>query len=433
MDPSQRPSSAPLGSIIGPAWKKNGIHTAIFEFLWGAGMPFTFPFAVLPLYLVALGRSRTFLQSVLVVIALLGLLQIWSGRWSHGVHRHRRISFLWMLNGSVWLLYGSLALLLRDQLGPVLLSLLLAGGLMAGSLFFYLANPAYYEMLVENIPLHRRGAIAGLRILANGAGALLGIPFAAALMRSAPIPDSFHWRFVVGGLLMSAGTLWFWTFFRDVAAVSPHNDPPPAPLATVSRLLRCPPFRRFLIGHMLLAGAQSLAPLLVAAAKDRLRPAADAMEPFVLSFFLGIALVGPLIAWLGDRMGFRRVAALNGMLLALAFAAAAWTSAIPHGRGRSLFVAYGLYGASVLVATVVLSHFGSELIPEIKPSFFFATAVVLAGPCTLVAAPLGGAVVDGGGRYAYAIVFAAAALLAAASALVFSRFVPEPRRPDPSA
>ncbi len=392
-------------------------------------MPFCFPFAVLPLYFVALGRSRVFLQSVLVIIALLGVLQIWSGRWSHGARRHMRISLLWMLNGGVWLLYGLLAFALLDRLGPTFLAALLAASLMLGSLAFYLANPAYYELLVDNIPLPRRGAMAAIRILANGTAALLAVPLASFLMQAVPTPENFHWRFAIGGVLMMGGSVWFFAFFRDAAVSTAAETPPPAPLSTVRRLLRCPPFRRFLIGHMVLASAQSLAPLLVAAAKDRLQFPPNEMEHFVLFFFLGIAILGPLIAWLADRIGFRRVAVLNSTLLALAFLAAAWILFRPSGHGPTLLGAYGIYGASILLGTVVLSHFGSELIPEVRPSFFFATAVVLAGPCSLLAAPLAGAIVDTGNAFAYPLVFAGGAILALMAALVFGRWVPEPRSP----
>jgi len=422
--PSGTGEAAPSAEAeLAAAFPRNALVTVSWEVIWGIGTPCCLISTVVPAYLLALGASKTLVQTVLVGFSLFAGLQLLSTRVIYGPRRVFRIFVVWGLFCAGWLAYGILASLGWEVLPRGLwipAFILVCAGL---AVAMHLGSPTYGELIVENIPLRKRGRLGAMRIVGLGVSGLVGVWLADWLMHRWPEPHNFHYSLVIGSSIMLVSCL-IVLGVRDVAVTSGADEPIAAPALQVAReLIHNFNFRVFLVFYMLLVAAQSLTPLLIGYGKDVLALPMSGIAWFSGAYFFGIVIVGVLVSPLADRFGFRLIA-----ISSAAFGAAAFLLPLCAAESRSaLLVSYAFVSGSMILNGMVIANLGAELVPEVKPAMIIAVGGTITMPFSLGMAPLGGWLVDAHGQAGYLAVLVMG-LTASVCALVgFITVVREPR------
>jgi hypothetical protein len=233
--------------------------------MWGIGIPFCLLYVAVPSYLLMLNTSRWLIQTVMVSYSVLAVIQFASPYVIHGKNRRLRSYAAWSCFGGLWLAYGIAASLGWSRMPEEgwrasFLAVAVSLGVVAN-----LATPAYNEMIVENIPIRRRGKLGAWRSTALGASGLLGVWFASWVMRRSAEPTNFHNAFMIGGSIFVLSCFSV-LLFRDVVAESAHASGRPAEpvLRTARGLMQNFGFRTFLFFYALYVCGQSLVPMIVA-------------------------------------------------------------------------------------------------------------------------------------------------------------------------
>ena len=183
-------------------------------------------------------------------------------------------------------------------------------------------------------------------------------------------------------------------------------------------------FRVFLVFYALLMVAQSLTPLLIGYGRDVLSFGAADTYRFTIAYYAGTFVLGISVPVLADRFGFRLIAVVAAVLLVVAFVIPV---CLPHSP-LALLAAYALLvGSGSLGSGLVLPNLGAEMVPQVKPAMIIAVGSVMVMPFSLVAAPLGGKLVDAHGPAGYLAVFVTGLALGLCALLGFVAVIREPR------
>lgn len=411
--------SEKTNTIAGSA-VRNASYFVGWELIWGLAVPCCLLQTILPAYLQYLNTPKVLIQSTFVVCSLMVVFMLWSGKCAHGVHRLRRCIQLWLASCAGWMLYGLAALAgyayASRWVWIGLFSLMCVFVSAAGAL----AAPATEEILLQNLPVRRRGLVISLRLCALGLGSLIGIPFAIWLLTLLEAPGNYHFRFVIGAFLMGVSLLIIMPF-RDHAASNGAIERITIS-ADIQKLLANFNFRILLVFAALMVTAQGLAPLLLTYGGDHLNMKSKG-DYFTAAWMVGTLLFGALVPLPADRFGFRIIGFFTAVMLMAAFLC-------PVVGGKNIWVlliGYGLYGASVILSFFVLPNLGAEIVSDVRPAMIFALVFVLTVPISLVIAPLAGLLVDIMGYAGYLGVFMMGATFCLCSAIGFAFILREPR------
>ena len=412
-----------LNEAIEASFPRNTAAAVMWDAVWGLGAACCLLYAVVPAYLLALGASKMLVQTVVVGFSVATGLQLLSPRISHGPRRKVRIYFIWSLFPALWLIYGTVASIGWDRLSDrvwIPLFVVMCAGL---SVIMHLGTPSYTEMLVQNIPLKKRGRLGSARNIAFGVFGIFGVWLASWLMKQWPEPVNFHASFIFGSSIMLVSCISI-LFIRDLAGTMQSEEVKTLPvMETVRNLLNNFNFRVFLVFYGFLVVGQALAPLFIGYAKDVLAMPLSHVAHFSFTFFLGAIVVGVFVAPLADRHGFRLIAIISAIMLGGAFL-------IPLVAGASRYavlVGYALYAGTIFVNYLVLTNLGIELVPQVKPAAIFAVGSTTVIPFSLITAPLAGRFVDFHGEKGYHAIFMMGLVLALCALVGFITVVREPR------
>jgi MFS family permease len=401
-------------------FKRNALSFFLWEVLWGIGAPCCMVQTMVPAYLQYLGASKSLIQTVTAMASMVNLLMLWSGKWIHGAARKRLCFLYWILFCAGWLVYGGLALLAFSAAWRWLWLALFTMMVLSVCAVAALAGPATEEMLLQNIPLARRGFVSALRSFGLGISGLAGIGVAVWLFRLWDTPMNYHARFIIGALLMALSCLMLF-LFRDHAAQT-------APVERISiradgrHLIGNVNFRILLVFLGLMVAAQSLAPLILTYGIDHAGMAGRS-DYFTAAWFVGSMIFGIIVPPAADRFGFRLLGLANAAILMVAFLC----PVLGRGSQAALLTGYALYGASTMLTIFVLPNLGAEMVPEIRPASLIGVGTALCLPLGLVVAPLSGMLVDAWGQAGYIGAFMVGATLCLCSLVGFILIVREPR------
>ena len=318
-----------------------------------------------------------------------------------------------------YLLCGIAVLLLAEP-APLaaVVALVLLLGLSGASAGF--ATPAWFDMIAKVIPVRRRGLFSGL---GHGLGALMGVAGAGALaliLERQPYPRNFALLFV----LAFAAMVISWV---GLALNREPANPSLRPATPMSSYLRRLPgvlradrnFSRYIASSaMIQLGTMSGTFLLVyGATRFELGGAEVGLLTGVL---IGCqAVLNPLCGVIADRFGHKLVLVGGALALALAaliaFVAPSWPWIV------AAFTLFGAYLASNSASFLtIIPEFCAD---DARPTYI-GLANTLMAPVSALAPLLGGWLVA---RLGYAPMFATAAVLAGAGALMLALSVREPR------
>lgn len=409
---------------IEKAFSSNATAMMLWDGLWAIGMPFCMYATVVPVYLLHLGASKTLTQIVVVGFSVITFVQFLTDSLMRNRLRKFWIFVTWIVFSMSWFVYGGSALLFWEKLPlSFWIPFFVAICALLCSARHY-GTPSLRGVVIENIPLRKRGLLASMRSFLLGLGGLLGTYLVARLMNGHDEVTMFHKVFFIGSIIFVIACIPFLLFFRDHAIEEPSAQKVGPSLWESGKLVwQEPNFRHFLILYCLLFAAQNMAPLLLSFSKDELHLKAQMVVGFNTVYFVSALILGSTIPNLADRFGFKLLAIISAVMLLISYAIPLFT----HVGMYWLFFSYFLYAGSFQLTQLLLGNFGTELVPDVKPTTIIVIGSTLVMPMSLIVAPLGGSLADQFGRTGYYYVFIFACLLALASMLGFIFWVKEPR------
>ncbi len=313
----------------GPAkyHRRNVLFLSIVEIFWGVGLSFSHARAVLPAYLADLGATNLML-GVLSAIWVLGssVPQAFSAYFTeHLPTKKRAVMLIHFLPPLAWL-----ALFVYNYYfvpGP--------GSYAAAMIFFLpvmafyacslgLLLPVYLSFLSRVVSEDRRGRAFGTIFSAQcifGAWAVCCVGF---LLAGRVFPKNYAFLFLLTFLAVCVGNLFFAPIKerRDVLA-RPRKRAGAYFRSFVVTFLRNHKLRRYVLVRLLIALNMVLVFFYVKHAKNVL-PGLDAAQVryFVVFLLIGQSSGNLVFGRLGDRVGFRAIAAAGAALMLCATGAA---------------------------------------------------------------------------------------------------------------
>jgi MFS family permease len=404
-------------------FRRNVTGIALFELVWGLGVPFVLYISMLPAYFTALGTSKALLGFVMSLWTILAPLQLLSGHFFNGPRRMRTVTTVYLAATGLRLLYDVLALFVPGMWSPAGL----IGGLVLANIGYVglltVGQAIYMGVLTDNIPRRKRGWVFGMRTLGLGIGGILTGAAASLVMHHWGSPANYRVSFVIGD------SVWLLSCFallliRDAAAPPARRRRAAGFLrslrAKVRVLVANPNYRIFLFSHLLNAMGTALATFIVPFAREQLRVPDSRLAFLSIIFLVAGAAMGLAIGRVADRFGFRLVGFIQSALL-LAF----FLIAVSARSFVAVCVAYALYTAVNQTLSFVLVNMSVELCPSLSPADLTALGTTLTLPLVAAVSPLSGTVIDLTGSYQ--AVFFIGATVAVIAMLGFGLLVREPR------
>lgn len=372
-------------------FRHNFIVNVLDGMFFGLGMGFASFVTIIPLFVASLTESTT-LIGLIASVHLIGwqLPQVLTANRVAGLRRYRPMVMFMTLHER-WPFFGlAAAALLIPTLGasPVLIMVFvmliwqaLGGGFTA---------TAWQAMIGKIMPEKRRGTFYGVQSsgisLLTGAGAI----GAGIVLVQVPYPYNFALCFFIASIAMVVSLYFLW-LTREPESDAPQNTPEQqirwSNLLTI--LKRDGNFRWFLLARILTQVAVMAVSFYTIYAVRHFE-----MNGETAGFMAGLMsfsqmLGSPIVGWVGDRWGHRRVFALGMLTMALSI-----FLAISAPTLEWFYLVFALAGftngvlwTSVLTITV---EFGSEF----ERPYYIGLANTLIAPATLIAPVLGGFLAD---------------------------------------
>ena len=133
-----------------------------------------------------------------------------------------------------------------------------------------------------------------------------------------------------------------------------------------------------------------------------------------------------LLGKLADRVGYRTVGVIQGLLLAGGFIIVLIVALSPTVYIPAVYLGFFLYSSVIQVTLMVTLNLSIELLPKQDKATLFALANLLMMPAILIVLPLSGLIIDLTGSYV--VVFVLGAVFALTSMFGFLILVREPRK-----
>lgn len=423
----------------------------LWDLLWCVGSPFCMYITVVPAYLLLLGASKTTIQIVSVVLPILNLIQLFSTIIIKRKNRKNLMVIVWIIYGPSWLLYGVVAYFLFDKylFNNVIWIILFVFTTVVLNLSSQLGGPLLKGMVLENIPLQRRGLLASLRSLAYGVGGIIGTIYVFKMMNSYPLPTNYHLSFIVGGFFYFLSTIIFWLIFKDYKEYSNYIYLDTKESVTdkkinqhknddynnydnywkdFKRMLKDKNFVKFLIAYFFLVIPQYFAPLLIVYSYEQLNISQNATVNFTAVYFISSILIGATLPVLADRFGFKIIATISALMISVAFFIPSLQIINSQLNQNSILFCYGLYCGASQLTTILVDNLGTEIANYLTPTKVIVLSSIALIPLVLIFAPMGGVLADQiKGTNGYLIVFIFAFLIALISSFIFIFKVKDPR------
>lgn len=395
---------------------------------FGVGLGFASYVTILPLFINTLTDS-TILIGLIPALQTVGfqMPQLFTAGRVARLTRYKPM-VLWMTMIERWPFLGlAFVALFSPVLGPQITLVLTFMMIVFQSSGGGFTATAWQSMLSKIIPAQWRGTFFGMQGAAATLVSALSSIAAGALLVSIAYPGNYALCFFIAALGM---------VFSFVGLALVREPERPVLAETISRntswvnvraiLRKDINFRWYLLARILgHFGWLALGFLTIYAVRH------FDMDPLVAGYMTGVMLfadtiANPVLGWLGDRMGHRRVFAVGALLMALA---ALIALAAPSLEWFYLVFAIGGLGNAVKWTTAMslTVQFGSD---DERP-YYIGMAGTLTGPAALIAPILGGLLVD---VISFQAMFILAAATAFATALVLQFFVHDPHpAPVPAA
>jgi MFS family permease len=285
-----------------------------------------------------------------------------------------------------------------------------------------LGATAWQSMIGKIIPSERRGTFYGLQSAAANLMQGIGLLFAGRLLVSLPSPQDFALCFLIASFCMVISFVFLArTHEPSVEPSSDHQQSWREVIRHSREILgQDVNFRWFLIARVLTQVAAMAISFYTIFAVRRFGLNEQIVAEMASVLTVGQVVAAPLLGWVGDRVGHRRILGIGGLIAALS-AAVALSATAP----AALYVAYALSGVSNATLWATAMSFTFDFGTPLQRPYYIGLANTLIAPATLVAPLIGGLLADSVGFQA---TFLLAALGGVASAVVLQFVVRDPHR-----
>ncbi len=413
-------------------FRYNIFPIVMFEFLWGTGLPFTLSGVLIPSYLNFLAAPKFVIGIVASLAILLTPIQLIGSRYLRGVNRKKKVWVSYLISCFGYIVYGIIGLVIPIEHRIFhMISFTIAIILFFG--FIFLAQPVYYNILIDNSPLKKRGRLLGYRTAGMAIGGILMAYPAKCFYESVNPPHSYHIAMIISGIcfIFSTISVLFIRDHIDPIRLTEYSNPENKPLwleiyIILRRLWKTPNYRIFIFFIVTISSSASLAPFLVTYTQDVFGASNDIARIFNLCFLAGLLFGGFLIGLIGDKWGYKLSLSILALLLVLGFGIAICTNNI-----NGVFIAYMLYCITLTISTVIC-NMSVELLPRANPAHLVAAAQMFILPAAIIVPATCGRIIDiykatGLADVGYVIVFTVAIVLAIVGAVGTAILVQEPR------
>lgn len=397
------------------------------EGVWGFGVALVSHVAILPVFLERLGASA-FLIGLLPATFRLFLTapQLIAARLTHHLPLKKRVFTCVHYPGCLaLLLLGFLVLWVRDSQPKLLI-----GGtfvwlaLFGASISF--AMPMWVNLMAKLFPARLRGRAFAMVFLLGGLTGAAGSLLAGKILDAISYPLNFMTLFFAAGVLLSACvTAFLW--LREPVLPNSRLTPSNGFLRdTLRAAAKSESFCWFLAGRFVGTLSLMAAAFYTVSALERFSLPGSVAGQFGAALLAGQSVGSLLAGHIGDRFGFKTVAALvplcdaGAAVLALSAPAAAW-----------YYPVFFLLGLRVSLAMVGTHNLNIEFCPGHDKTTFVALSSTVMCPAYVLGPSLGGFLATHHPA-GYNAVFVVALACSIPSFLLISLLVKEPRdRQDP--
>ncbi|MBZ0298029.1 MAG: MFS transporter [Anaerolineae bacterium] len=284
---------------------------------------------------------------------------------------------------------------------------------------------AWQSMISKIIPEARRGTFFGAQSAAANLLAAISAVMAGTLLVTLDYPTNFAACFAIAGISMIISWIFLWR------AYEPEHEPR---VVTQSQgdfwrsvrdiLRRDVNFRWFMVARILAqlsymaVGFYTIYAVRIYSMNEQ---TAGVMTGVLL---LGVTIANPLIGWMGDRYGHRRMLTLGSIVMTLSVAVAIFASDVSW-----FYVVFGLAGFAQAVLWTTTMAMTVEFGEEDERPYYIGLANTLTAPTTILSPILGGWLVDALGFHSMFTVAVVAGVLAV---VVLQTTVLDPRRLRPA-
>jgi len=384
---------------------------------------FAAPATVIPTFAKELGASALIIGLAPTLYNIGWMLpQLFSARYVQQLTRKKPYSLTMMgAQRLCYLIIAVLTWLIPADRPHVLLTTFLIFYLLA-SIFDGIGTPAWLEFVASSIPERRRGSLFAARTLVSCICGLVAGWLTSLTLERFAFPQNFGLLFLWAFLLFATG----WTIFARLTWEQPDEAVRRPTLSLNDYLRQIPgilandhPFRRFVLGMMLLLLGQMGLAFFSVFGLDRMGLPASYVGYFTISMTAGQMLAALFAGRLGDSQGHK----LNLQLSCMAMGLAALLTLLPPRMSLIvlIFILLGIanttYGVSRLPIVM-------EFAPEGLRSVYAGIVNTLLAPIVFLTPIIGGYLVD---AFGYSVVFKATLLLNGIAIVSFLALVQDPR------
>ncbi len=295
---------------------------------------------------------------------------------------------------------------LGDQLALILAVLMLAWQSFGGGL----TGTAWQSMISKIMPPNRRGTFFGMQSAGANLFGAGGAVVASLILRAGEFPDSFALLFFIGGISLMV------SFVFLAMAYEPESDPKDVvPTVKWSEfgqrlkviLKRDPNFRWFLIARGLSSlSVTSISFFTIFGVRQ------FEMTPEFASIMTGVLLLSqtissPILGWMGDRWGHRRILAFGNLMMVSAI-----VIAISAPDVTWFYVVFALTGIVNTTLWSSIMSITAQFSSVAERPIYIGMANTLIAPVTILSPIIGGLLVDELGFNFSFTIFAGAGIFA---------------------
>ena len=404
-----------------------------WEFVWGLGISFAMFATMVPAYLDELGASKSLIGVVISLGIILCPLQIIISHYFRNKPRIKWLTCTYIAGTLPWFILNVVLFYIGESI-PITFHLILFCISVALFMSFCVGNGSlYFSVITDCTPMKKRGGLFGYRVDALALGMLIMYFPARLVMQHWPEPQNFQAAFVIG-------TAFYIVSCFILLTIREHRDPRVSggsrgsakinglivqTRIVIRKMLREPNYRVFLFFNIMFIVALTTASFLIVFAKELLVLKGSDIPTFSIIQMTSSAVFAIIFGRLADRIGYRIVGVIQGIILMVAFLIVTLMAQGVNLFGGMIYVAFSLYASVVMVAGMVTTNMSVELLPKQNSGTLIAVANVLMMPIILFTNPFAGWVVDKTGSYV--IIFATGFVISAISTLGFWLLVREPR------
>ena len=377
---------------------------------FGLGMGFASLVTVIPLFVNSLTDS-TVMIGLIASVHTIGwqLPQLFMSNRVAGLSVYRPMVIRMTLHER-WPFFGLAVVALLVPLVDATLALLLIFIMLSWqALGGGFTGTAWQSMIGKVMPEQYRGTFYGMQFSALSLLSGLGAVVAGVILTRVDYPNNFALCFFLASIAMAVSYVFLWRMREPESDVAPQKAGLQQFWENVGIILRKDRnFRWFLVVQLV-----SQFSLMAIGFYTIYAVRQFGMNAETAGFMTGLMLLvqmvcSPLVGWLGDRWGHRRVYAAGMLTMAMSIVLAITAPGIDW-----FYLVFALAGFANAVRWTNVLTMTVEFGNAIDRPYYIGLANTLIAPATLVAPLIGGFLVDASGFPAMLVVTLAASLLTA--------------------